>query len=84
MPNHIHGIIIIDNFGDGRGEVTSPLPISKQHPTLGQIIVYFKYQSTKQINQMCNSPGVKLWQRNYYEHVIHDDIDLNRIRQYIS
>ena len=25
----------------------------------------------------------RLWQRNYYEHVIRDEDDLNRIRQYI-
>ena len=25
----------------------------------------------------------KLWQRNYYEHIIRDQIDLNRVRQYI-
>ena len=25
----------------------------------------------------------KLWQRNYYEHVIRDENELNRIRQYI-
>jgi REP element-mobilizing transposase RayT len=27
-------------------------------------------------------PG-RLWQRNYYEHVIRDDEDLNKIREYI-
>ena len=26
----------------------------------------------------------RLWQRNYYEHIVRDDDDLNRIRQYIS
>ena len=83
MPNHIHGIIIINNFDDGRGEVISPLQISRQHPTLGRIIAYFKYQSTKHINKLRNTPGLKLWQRNYYEHVIRDDNELNRIRKYI-
>jgi REP element-mobilizing transposase RayT len=28
-------------------------------------------------------PG-KLWQRNYYEHIIRDDVALTRIRQYIA
>jgi REP element-mobilizing transposase RayT len=27
-------------------------------------------------------PG-RLWQRNYYEHIIRDEEELNRIRQYI-
>ncbi len=25
----------------------------------------------------------RLWQRNYYEHVVRDDVDLRRIREYI-
>ncbi|MFN8499755.1 MAG: transposase [Anaerolineae bacterium] len=28
-------------------------------------------------------PG-RLWQRNYYEHIIRDEADLDRIRQYIA
>ncbi len=28
-------------------------------------------------------PG-RLWQRNYYEHIIRDDADLERIREYIA
>ena len=90
MPNHMHGIVII-NGGNCRGEVISPLQKTKYYPTLGQIIAYFKYQSTKHINQLRGTPGIKLWQRNYgeshvlrhYEHIIRDDNDLNRISQYI-
>ncbi|MDX9721239.1 MAG: transposase [Myxococcota bacterium] len=29
------------------------------------------------------TPRVPVWQRNYYEHIIRDDDDLSRIRQYI-
>lgn len=84
MPNHMHGIIVINNIGSSRGEVISPLQISEQCPTLGKIIAYFKYQSTKHINQIRKIPGIKLWQRNYYEHVIRNENDLYRIRQYIE
>lgn len=75
MPNHIHGIIFIYC----RGGVTPPL----HRPTLEQIIAYFKYQSTKLINQWCNTPGTPFWQRNYYEHIIWNENSLNRIREYI-
>ena len=51
--------------------------------TLGQIVGYFKYQTTKQINIIQNIPGSRLWQRNYYDHIIRNDEDLNRIRTYI-
>ena len=53
-------------------------------PTLGQIIAYFKYVSTKQINNIFKTPGVRLWQRNFYEHIIRNEEELNRIREYIS
>lgn len=78
MPNHIHGIIILKN---GR---------ENPAPTLGQIIAYFKYQTTKQYNyavgagfsRPCDHYN-KLWQRNYYEHVIRNETELNHFRQYI-
>jgi REP element-mobilizing transposase RayT len=47
------------------------------------IIRAFKSACTKRINELYNTRGAKLWQRNYYEHVIRDEDDLNRIRQYI-
>lgn len=85
MPNHFHGIVVIQDY---RGEVTSPTPKGAetaplQRHTLGQTIAYFKYQTTKSINQICHTPGNRLWQRNYYEHVIRNEHDLNDIRQYI-
>jgi REP element-mobilizing transposase RayT len=52
-------------------------------PTVGQMVAYFKYISTKQFNESRNAGIQKLWQRNYYEHIIRDDSDLNRIREYI-
>jgi putative transposase len=54
-----------------------------RRPTLGQIVAYFKYQSTKHINQIDTNSGRKIWQRNYYERVIRDEDDLNRAREYI-
>lgn len=53
-------------------------------PTIGAIVAYFKYQSTKRINAIRNAGFQKLWQRNYYDHVIRDDDDLNRILEYID
>jgi putative transposase len=86
MPNHIHGIVsIVDTR---RGEVTSPAPKGaetaplRKH-TLGQVIAYFKYQTTKSINQIHKTPGNRVWQRNYYEHVTRNEVDLNDVRQYI-
>ncbi len=79
MPNHVHGIIIIvDDVVGAR----SPRPYKKI--TLGNIIAFFKYQSTKCINEMRNTPGIPIWQRNYYEHIIRNEKSVYRIREYIS
>lgn len=76
MPNHVHGIMFLMEAG---GE-TPPL---RKPPPLGQIIAYFKYQSSRRINELRGTPGTRFWQRNYYEHIIRDDKSLNRIREYI-
>ncbi|MDE0085308.1 MAG: transposase, partial [Candidatus Poribacteria bacterium] len=78
MPNHIHGIIAWNVDVGAR----SPRP--KDKPSLGKIVAYFKYQSTKFINQHHNTPGKRIWQRNYHDHVIRDDNDLQRLREYIQ
>ena len=51
-------------------------------PTLGKIVGSFKSRCVRKCIQ--NSLNVdKLWQRNYYEHIIRDEKDLNKIREYI-
>jgi hypothetical protein len=41
----------------------------------------FKSDATIQVNKIRATPGMPLWQRNYYDYVIRDDDDLNRIRE---
>ena len=77
MPNHIHGILFIQNAEKG-GE-TPPL----RRLTLGQVIAKFKYLTTKEINLVRRTPGQKVWQRNYYERVIRNEKELEKIREYI-
>ncbi len=69
--------------GGGTPKMGGGTPPLRKNITLGQIVAYFKYQSTKSINNKYKlSPG-RIWQRNYYEHIIRDDKDLKRIREYI-
>jgi len=92
MPNHIHGILMIIKNNESVGAIhESPLhespqrnsPLQRRKMTLPKIIGRFKMNTAKYINKMRNSPGIPVWQRNYWEHVIRDDNDLNRIREYI-
>jgi REP element-mobilizing transposase RayT len=95
MPNHMHGIVsIIDkimhmnavgarsprpNMDQNMGGETPPL----RRITLGNIVGYFKYQTTKCINVLNNCAGTKIWQRGYYEHIIRNENDHDRICEYI-
>jgi putative transposase len=51
--------------------------------SIGAIIGQFKSIAKKQINRLRGTPGAPVWQRNYYEHVIRNETELNRIREYI-
>ncbi len=70
--------------GASEGGETPPLPVFFGRPTLGQVVAYFKYRSAKRINALRGTPGEPLWQRNYYEHVVRDERDLQRLRRYIE
>jgi REP element-mobilizing transposase RayT len=50
---------------------------------LPKIVGRFKMNSAKQINAIRGTPGIHVWQRGYYEHVIRDGRELDRIREYI-
>ena len=83
MPNHVHGIVVIDAVG-ARHAV--PLPEQFGKPVSGSIptvVRSFKSAVTKRINAVRGNPGAKLWQRNYWEHIIRNESEWNRIREYI-
>jgi putative transposase len=84
MPNHFHGILILHNdTGTARRAPTMERfgkPIAGTVPT---IIRSFKSAVTKCANEIRNTPGVSIWQRNYYEHIIRNDADHSNIAEYI-
>jgi putative transposase len=84
MPNHIHGIVIIDRQIVGVQNI-EPLQQNRyQHiipGSLGAIIRGFKIGVTKWLHRYKNIH--RIWQRNYYEHIIRNESELNRIRKYI-
>jgi len=91
MPNHVHGIIII-NTQTTRANNDSPLPNNNQSQpriqthgtsnTIGAIVRGFKIGVTKWCR--ANTQIYDVWQRNYYEHIIRDKGELTHIRKYIK
>jgi putative transposase len=81
MPNHIHLIIgIVSNGRTQRSVPTISLPnIIKRFKT------YTTHQYASGIRQYGWQPfDGKIWQRNYYEHIVRDQHDMDRIREYIQ
>ncbi|MDR0819724.1 MAG: hypothetical protein LBN43_09170 [Oscillospiraceae bacterium] len=90
MPNHIHGIIVVDNADYRRGTACRAStdkgrtrtdageqfsrPVKGSLPT---IVRSYKSAVSKQL-------GKSIWQRNYYEHIIRNDEDYLRICEYIQ
>ena len=95
MPNHIHGIIIFVNVGaTGRSPIQarttrrSPPQLSNQHgpmkKSLGSLVAGYKSATTRRSIQIGRGITTSIWQRNYYEHVIRNETDLEEIREYIE
>ena len=100
MPNHFHGIIILDdsNLVDDVGaglvpartrETTRVSPTGNHGPLLGNIIGAFKSLTTNAYIRSVKSHNWppfhrRLWKRNYYEHIIRSDQSYQRIWSYIA
>ncbi len=51
--------------------------------SISSFVSGFKSAVTCRINTLRQSPKFPVWQRNYYEHIVRNDRDLERLRDYI-
>jgi len=100
MPNHFHGIIEIvgvplvgTRFSGSTNNGNSGLQNTGQPqgfaPTIGDVVGAFKSLSTNEYIQNVKQNNwqpldKKLWQRNYYEHIIRDEESYYEISEYIQ
>jgi REP element-mobilizing transposase RayT len=99
MPNHSHGIIQIverevqrrdtaSRFNDQNDESSRRVPTERfQKPVAGSIptiVRSYKSAVAYRINLMRNDKNTNVWQRNYYEHVIRNEKELETITKYIE
>jgi REP element-mobilizing transposase RayT len=79
MPNHIHGVINLENYEYYQDEFAE-IYLNRQSALLSKIIGYFKASVTKQ----CKNFGYPIsWQRSYYDVIIKNDRQHNAISNYI-
>lgn len=76
MPNHVHGIIHFTQ------NLNSNPAISEFHSpknNLGAIVRGYKSAVSSQLKHRLDCP---VWQRNYYEHIIRDEVSYLAIAEY--
>ncbi len=69
MPNHIHGII----------QIRENAPVG-----LPELVRWLKSFSARRINAKLGVSGKPVWQRNYYEHIIRNKTEWEKIYLYIQ
>lgn len=79
MPNHIHGIIIINSVGDAN--FASPTDRTKME--LCKLLQQFKRAVTLKIKSINHESNFK-WQRSFYDRIIRNEKELFNIRKYIK
>lgn len=92
MPNHLHGLLEIDLSGidtfvenknngcQDRAKNISPLHGTSQ--TIGSVVRGFKIGVTKWYRKNIMKEYI-VWQRNYHDHIVRNEISHNKIANYI-
>lgn len=98
MPNHLHLIIMVSYRRDNSWIVSTEQNVwivstttmktarnrnNRRNMLIPKIVWKFKMITAKQINILKNSVWNKLWQSNYYDRIIRNEDELQRIRKYI-
>ncbi|SHJ32118.1 REP element-mobilizing transposase RayT [Desulfatibacillum alkenivorans DSM 16219] len=94
MPNHIHGIIILERKSslqdcNQRGAESGRPQGYLAAMSLSDIVRRFKTLTTRKYIDGVNQLGWprfngKLWQQNFYDHIIRKEESLHSIREYIA
>ncbi len=89
MPNHMHAIVGMTVGADSvrpqaeAAKGTRRVPLRRSR-SLSSLVAGFKSSTTSRIRQLARVADIRVWQRNFYEHIIRDENELNKAREYIS
>jgi putative transposase len=87
MPNHVHFVCTLREYADApvfeKLDVGSSFAGTTPH-SLGSIVQNLKSTTSRYIHRISRNLNRPIWQRNYYEHIIRDQNDFERIVEYIE
>jgi REP element-mobilizing transposase RayT len=97
MPNHLHGIVLINESDRAHGHIAqeeahcrAALPDAyhrgsrdREAHSISSFVAGFKSYTTKLVNELRKTPGARLWQPNYFEHIIRNQRQFDTACEYI-
>ena len=94
MPDHIHGLVTITGSAahklsdEEKMQTGIPAPAGflsspKKTRSLSSFVGGYKSIVTSRIRKQTKQPDLRVWQRNYYERIVRDEVELERFRNYI-
>ncbi|MCI0443048.1 transposase [bacterium] len=81
MPNHFHGIIVINEDESGQSLSSNS---DRKNITLGTIVGEIKARTTKRIRETSEDSNLQVWQRSFYDIIIRNERSINLMRLYIQ
>ncbi|MFZ4622478.1 MAG: transposase [Bacteroidota bacterium] len=78
MPDHVHGIILIDNPNESD---VADIKFEMRKRTLSVVVRTFKAAATANARKI--HPAIDLWQPRFFDRIIRNHEELQRIRKYI-
>jgi putative transposase len=87
MPNHMHGIMIVDNsvvmVVETGFKTVSTTTQPQPHHGIFEFVRALKTFSSRRMNELDNTAGRTRWQSRFHDHIIRDEQEFDRIQQYI-
>ncbi len=90
MPNHVHGILIIERGPVGNAYMRSHQGNAFMHSLhdrtkmlLSKVVQQYKASVTRKINSLGRDTWFQ-WQKSFYDHIIRNENELSRITGYIQ
>ena len=85
MPNHFHALIGIDFKNHIKQETNVNYGVARRKPkSISSLISSFKGAVTRRINEISSTKNIKVWQNNYYDHIVRKEELLNKMQGYIK